>query len=168
MSTATTPAPEDYGRILLFTGGDPIAALVKWQTRSHYSHAALWLPGTSWCVESYPFRGVRSRLLTAADWQKVHAYRVPGMTYKQWLGALEFCRMQEGQGYDWRNVIRFLTRVPARENKRWFCSELVHEAISKTYRSLLNKPSDHVDPGDIPASPLVLRDVNFNWRGLKA
>ena len=54
-------------RILLFTGGDPISLIVKWQTRSKYSHAALLIPGTNTLIESFPFIGVRKRELTAKD-----------------------------------------------------------------------------------------------------
>lgn len=157
--------PHDFeagcGRVLLFTGGDPIAALVRWQSRSHYSHAALLIPGTTTVIESYPFRGVRKRELTAKDWERIHAYRVPDMTVKQWAGAVQFCESQMGMGYDWRNVLRFVSRVPARENNRWFCSELVFEAIRRTYRRVLNMSAEYVNPGHLADSTLMERDEAF-------
>lgn len=153
---------QPHGRILLFTGGDPISLLVKWQTRSEYSHAALLIPGTKTVIESYPFVGVRKRELTSKDWTRIHAYRVPEMTARQWQGAIQFAESQLGCGYDWRNVLRFVSRLPGRENLRWFCSELVHESIARTYRSLLQKPSCYVDPGDLATSPLVTKPLNFS------
>jgi uncharacterized protein YycO len=51
------------------------------------------------------------------------------MDAAQWQEAVDFATARIGQGYDWRNVFRFLTRIPGRENQRWFCSELVFKAI---------------------------------------
>lgn len=157
----TPPEAQPHGRILLFTGGDPIASLVRWQTRSQYSHAALLIPGTNTVIESFPFVGVRKRELSSNDWTRIHAFAVPDMTAKQWQGSIQWAEAQLGSGYDWRNVLRFVSRLPGRDNQRWFCSELVHEAIAKTYRSLLQKPSCYVDPGELATSPLVARDEAF-------
>lgn len=160
MDTPVTPSAY-FGRVLLFTGGDPIAAIVKWQSRSHYSHAALLIPGTNTVVESYPFQGVRVRKLTPKDWQRIHAYEVPGMTGRQWEGCIDFARSQCGAGYDWRNVFRFVSRIPARQNHRWFCSELVFEAIAKVYLRILQMDAAYVNPGHLAASPYLRRDEAF-------
>lgn len=157
MNTAD-PSFTQYGRVLLFTGGDPIAAIVKWQSRSHYSHAALLIPGTNTVIESYPFKGVRKRTLTAKDWERIHAYEVPGMTGQQWRECIEFAEAQIGMGYDWRNVVRFVSRVPARENRRWFCSELVFKAIEQAYLRVLMMSAGYVNPGHLAASPYLRRD----------
>lgn len=145
-------------RILLFTGGDPISLVVKWQTRSAYSHAAILLPDSNTVIESYPFAGVRKRTLTQKDWRRIHAFEVIGMSESQWRQAIAFAESRLGCGYDWRNVLRFVTRIPGRENRRWFCSELVHEAVASSFGRLLIKKSCEVDPGDLPASPLLRRD----------
>jgi hypothetical protein len=71
-----------------------------------------------------------------------------------------------GKGYDWRNVFRFVSRVPARENDRWFCSELVFRAIEKTFRRILNMEAHYVNPGHLPASPLARRDEEFEMEML--
>lgn len=156
------------GRVLLFTGGDPIAAVVKWQSRSHYSHAALLIPGTNRVIESYPFRGVRERELTSKDWERVHAYEVPGMTAGMWDAACAFAQSQMGCGYDWRNVLRFVTRIPGRENGRWFCSELVFKALEKSYLRVLQMSAEYVNPGHLAASPYLLRDTEFELDMLEA
>lgn len=153
--------PADFGRVLLFTGGDPIAALVKWQSRSHYSHAALLIPGTNTVIESYPFVGVRKRQLTAKDWERIHVYEVPGMTGRMWSGAIAWAESQLGRGYDWRNVFRFITRIPGRENHRWFCSELVFMALQKAYLRVLNMTAEYVNPGHLGASPYLRRDEAY-------
>lgn len=160
--------PDNLGFVLLFTGGDPIAAVVKWQSRSRYSHAALLIPGTCTVIESYPFHGVRKRRLTAKDWEQVHAYAVTGMTAAQWVAAVQFAESQVGKGYDWRNVFRFVDRVPARENDRWFCSELVFAAVAKAFRRLLQMQAEYVSPGHLPTSPLTVRDEVFERMMLEA
>jgi hypothetical protein len=159
--------PELTGRVLLFTGGDPIAAIVKWQSRSAYSHAALLIPGTNTVIESFPFRGVRQRTLSVRDWERIHAYEVIGMDAAQWQEALDFATARIGQGYDWRNVFRFLTRIPGRENQRWFCSELVFKAIEVAYRRLLNMSAEYVDPGRLAQSTLLRRDEAYELRMLQ-
>jgi hypothetical protein len=151
----------ECGRVLLFTGGDPIAAVVKWQSRSHYSHAALLIPGTNRVIESYPFNGVRERELTAKDWERIHAYEVAGMTPLQWEGAVQFCTSQLGMPYDWRSVFKFMTRTPAKENGKWFCSELVFKAIEKHHLRLLQMSAEYVNPGHLGASPYLRRDTEF-------
>ena len=153
--------PPTLGRVLLFTGGDCIASLVKWQSRSHYSHVALLIPGTNTVIESYPFKGVRKRELTAKDWDHIHAYEITGMTARQWDKAIQFCESQLGKGYDWRNVFRFISRVPARENDRWFCSEIAFRAIEEAGLRLLNMAAHYVNPGHIPASTYARRDEAF-------
>jgi len=156
---AETNKPVGY--VLLFTGGDPIAMLVKWQSRSMYSHAAMLIPGTTTVIESYPFYGVRKRVLTARDWERVHAYAVPGMTPRQWAAARQWAELQLGKWYDWRNVLRFVSRLPGRVNDRWFCSELVFAALERSYRRVLQTAAEYVDPGHLPTSPLLQRDVTF-------
>lgn len=158
----------DYGRVLLFTGGDPIAAIVRWQSRSRYSHAALLIPGTNTVIESYPFHGVRKRELTARDWERIHAFEVPGMTGQQWRECIQFAEAQLGMGYDWRNVLRFVTRIPARENHRWFCSELVFRAIEHAYLRILMMSAGYVNPGHLAASPYLRRDERLEMMMLEA
>jgi len=145
------------GKILLFRGGDWISWAVKWQSRSIYSHAALLIPGTNSCIESYPGPGVRIRELKAEDWANIDMYDVRGMTPEMWSVAIEFCRKQLGMKYDWWSVLRFVDKVPARENGRFFCSELVHKAISEAGIRILERiPSAEVAPAHLGISPLAV------------
>jgi hypothetical protein len=167
MRSPETPDPH-CGRVLLFTGGDPIASIVKWQSRSHYSHAALLIPGANRVIESYPFHGVRQRALTVRDWERVHAYEVPSMTPQMWDAAVAFCESQHGKPYDWRSVLKFVTRTPARENGKWFCSELVFKALEVSYLRPLQMKAEYVNPGHLPASPYLHRDEQFELKMLEA
>ena len=156
------------GRVLLFTGGDPIASIVKWQSRSHYSHAALLIPGTNRVIESYPFYGVRERELRVKDWERIHAYEVPGMTPRMWDAACAFAENQIGSSYDWRSVLKFVTRTPAKENGKWFCSELVFKALEVSYLRPLQMKAEYVNPGHLPASPYLRRDERFELAMLQS
>lgn len=145
------------GKVLLFKGGDPISWLVKVQSRSIYSHAALLIPGTTRCIESYPGTGVRTRQLNSKDFESADIYDVRGMTPDMWEKAIDFARCQIGMPYDWWSVVRFVSKRPARENGKWFCSELVHKAISEAGIRLLERiPSAEVSPAHIAISPLLI------------
>lgn len=145
------------GKVLLFRGGDPISWLVKVQTRSQYSHAAILLENGRSCVESYPGSGVRIRQLTDADFERIDIYDVKGMTDEMWRTAINFSLEQLDKGYDWRSVLRFVSKVPSSDNSRWFCSELVFKAIAVAGVRLLDRvPSAEVSPAMINLSPLLI------------
>lgn len=145
------------GKVLLFRGGDPISWLVKVQTRSQYSHAAILLEDGKSCVESYPGSGVRIRQLTDADFGRIDIYDVRGMTDEMWRTAINFALEQLDKGYDWRSVLRFVSKVPSSDNSRWFCSELVFKAIAVAGVRLLDRvPSAEVSPAMINLSPLLI------------
>jgi hypothetical protein len=140
-------------RVALFRGGDPIAKIVRWQTRSPFSHAALLLPCGKRVIESYPGSGVRIRHLDAADWKNIDLFEVEGLTPDLSRQALAFCERERGKGYDWRSVLRFVSRTPARENGRWFCSELVFGALAHVGLRVLARIEAHnVSPGMLALS----------------
>lgn len=135
-------------RVALFTGGDPIAKVVRWQTRSPYSHAAFLLPCGTRVIESYPGVGVRIRHLSREDWDHIDLYEVEKLTLDLSRQVLAFCERERGKGYDWRSVLRFVSRTSAKENGRWFCSELVFAALQHVRIDLLARIEAHnVSPG---------------------
>ena len=124
--------------------------------RSIYSHAALLIPGSMTCIESYPGPGVRKRELKPEDLAKADIYDVRGLSAEGWAKAIDFALAQIGMKYDWWSVIRFVDKVPARENGRWFCSELVHKAIAEAGIRLLERiPSAEVSPMHLGISPFL-------------
>lgn len=147
MTNRTTPA------VLLFRGRGAISALIRWQTRSPFSHAALLMPDGR-IVESWQGAGVRVK--TLADWDGVDFFDVPSMTDFQWSLALDFALELVGRGYDYRAVARFVSRRPAADNERWFCSELVFAALEAAGVSLLERiDAAAVSPGLLSLSPLL-------------
>jgi uncharacterized protein YycO len=141
--------------VLLFRGRGIISTLIRWQSRSPYSHAALLMPDGR-IVESWQGDGVRVKTIT--DWTDIEVYYVQGMTDIQWEIALDFAMELVGSGYDYKAVMRFISRRPAADNERWFCSELVFAALEAAGVPLLARISAAaVSPGMLALSPLLYR-----------
>lgn len=140
-------------KILLFRGRGLISWLIRWQTRSEYSHAALMLPDGS-VVEAWQGAGVRRTWLR--DWCGVDVFSVHGMTPEQWQSAIGYARAQIGKGYDYRGVFRFLSRRLVPNNDLWFCSELVFRALEVAgVRLLRDVTAGEVSPGMLARSPFL-------------
>jgi len=132
-------------KILLFKGKGIISALIRWQTRSAYSHAAL-LFDDGWIIEAWQGAGVRRKRLD--DWTNVEAFDIPGITSVHVTDAWKFATEQIGSGYDYWSVLRFIDRRHMPENKKWFCSELVFEALRQAGIQLLARiDASEVSPG---------------------
>ena len=146
-------------RIALYRGTGLVGWFIKKQTRSVYSHAALLLPGTTnQVIESREFKGVQISTLSDHDKRYIDWFAIPSMTDEQYEDALCFTHLQIGMKYDYWSVARFITHTPARENHRWFCSELVHKSISEGGIRLLERiPSAEIPPCMISYSPLLVQ-----------
>jgi hypothetical protein len=147
------------GKVLLYRGTGLLDRLIRWQTRSCYSHAAILVPLPPWMVrppsviEAAPWAGVRERLLTPEDLRTADCFDVIGMDEEQWQYAIESARAEIGCRYDWRSVLRFLTRRKAGSANRWFCSELVFQKIREAGVTLLERIKDwEVSPGQLRLS----------------
>jgi uncharacterized protein YycO len=141
--------------VLLFRGRGIISMLIRWQSRSPYSHAALLMPDGR-IVESWQGSGVRIK--SVKDWTDIEIYDVVAMDDFAWSLALDFAADLVGSGYDYKAVMRFVSRRPASDNERWFCSELVFAALQSAGISLLSRISAAaVSPGMLALSPLLVR-----------
>lgn len=136
------------------SGRGIISRLIRWQTRSIYSHAALLTP-EGHIIESWQGDGVRLRK-GLDDWSNVWVFDVPALSDEQWWQALEWATAQCGKGYDYKSVARFLTRARTSDDNRFFCSELVIAAIAKSGLRLLERIDfAQVSPGHLAISPLL-------------
>ena len=124
--------------ILLYPGRSIISGLIRWQTRSQYSHAAVaW--GKDLILEAVEGQGVIQRKILPID-ETADVYRVNHyMREHEWAAALKFGQTQIGKGYDYRAVLRFVSRRAADENDKWFCSELVFAMLQAGEVSLLSR-----------------------------
>lgn len=140
--------------VLLFKGRGLISTAIRWQTRSVYSHAALLRPDGR-IIESWQGAGVRLKRLE--DWRDVDVFDVPSMSPEQWRVALDYAALYLGSGYDYKAVLRFVSRRPAADDDRWFCSELVFAALQEAGVNLLERVgASQVSPGMLAWSPLLV------------
>ena len=140
--------------ILLRASNGIVGNLISWQTRGPYCHAAIEVDGMIYeagggngldPVKCYPSVG---------EWDR---YAVEVENPEKLIGWL---RSQLGKPYDWRMVLRFVTRQQeARETSgKWFCSELVFAALKHAGVSLFNETEPwEVSPSMLPRSPLTRR-----------
>jgi uncharacterized protein YycO len=144
-------------RIALHRGTGFVGWAIQKQTRSVYSHASMLIPGTrDRIIEAREFQGVRLHTLTEDEMRHIDWFAVPEMTVDQYERSIQFALQQLGMPYDYWSVARFLSKRPARENGKWFCSELVHKALSESgVRLLARIPSAEISPGMLSYSPLI-------------
>lgn len=68
----------------------------------------------------------------------------------------DFVLSQVGMKYDLKSVLRFVTKRPATENNRWFCSELVAHGLQKSGIYLQKRiKSAHMSPQLVGISPIM-------------
>ena len=111
--------------------GDYLNGIVRWWTKSVYSHAELVLPdGITWIGIS-PFLkskvASRKKLMTKyTDWDFITI----DVTQEQVDIIMEFFDDTEGHGYDWVGMLlsQFLP-CKIKHKKRWYCSEWIAYAL---------------------------------------
>ena len=158
-------------QVALFKGRSLISRLIRWQTRSEYSHAALWLPETEEVIEAWHRGGVRRgpihNVHTPGTEVDIFSVDLPlARSYEEPLldqyedRMMQFATKQVGGRYSFRSVFRFLSRRSAEHRPGiWFCSELVTRAFRIGGASLLERiPSEHVSPALLSYSPLLKFD----------
>ena len=141
-------------RILAYKGISPLSRIIRWQTRSEYSHIAIEYDGI--VIEAL---GTLGRVVLARDYREFHTdgtevdvFAVPGLYADlAWRWALE----QVGLPYDYRGVMKFVSRRPAAINGRWLCSELAAAACGVGGVELLRIPAHESSPRDVVASPVL-------------
>lgn len=115
--------------------------IIRFITRSPYSHCELAIPqadGTHYCVSSHiKDGGVRGRTMRLSpDQWDILPCDVTEDAARQLLAA------EQGCGYDYLGVLRFVLPFMRQSKRRWFCSELVGTALGMT------KPHKQT-PGDV-------------------
>lgn len=149
---------------VLFRGRGLCSALIRWQTRSCYSHAALVVSVRPLRIIEAWHKGVHEKNLT--DISNVDFFEVGAPVDE--AKAIGFARAQLGCRYDYSGVIRFLTKVRAKRNEKWFCSEIVAEALKAGGVALLRKSSAFIAPEHLSWSTSARRLDESSVRRLLA
>lgn len=146
------------GWVALFHGVSAISFLIRWETRSKYSHAAFLLPDGKTIIESVEGVGVHARQVEASDAGNMELFNVQGMTPEQWKAAITFAIEQIGDGYDLLDDLRFITHQQAHANQAsWFCSELVYYSLQQGGINMLRDvDAAEVSPELLNQSPLLI------------
>ena len=141
-------------KILAYQGKSFISKLIRWQTRSKYSHIAVELDDGT-IVEAWASYGVIHNSFSYAHkpGTPVDVYRIKGLLDS--VKAEEFLLEQVGKKYDWKSVFRFLWHTPASKNDKWFCSELAETALAKGSVELQRGNYSEHSPRDTAMSPLL-------------
>lgn len=119
-------------KIAFYKGeGNFINKIVRWWTKSIYSHAELVLSDNVTWMGISPFlkSKVASRhklLVEYQDWDFVEIE----ITQEQLNIIMEFFEYTKGQGYDWAGMLlsQFLP-CKIKHKKRWYCSEWIAYAL---------------------------------------
>jgi uncharacterized protein YycO len=118
-------------KLLLYKGRGIVSRLIQWQTRGTFSHASILFTEDDMVYEAWQGKGVIKHKLNRQDLEGIKAF-----SYKDPLSlaikdtAREFLEAQLGKPYDWKGVIRFVSRKRHAINDEWFCSELATEVFS--------------------------------------
>lgn len=145
--------------ILCFRGLSLVSRLIQLQTRSPYSHVAILTPDNT-VIEAWHRPLWRGAVTESLSVSSLHSPGTPVdvfevQEYFNQTILMDFLREQKGMPYDWSGVGRFLTRRPAIENQRWFCSELIAASMERAGLPLSNLAPHYLSPRDIAASPLL-------------
>lgn len=111
--------------------GDLINTIVRWWTKSVYSHAELILPdGLTWISISPSFNSkIARRLKLEIDYSEWDFIDLE-VTAEQHNVILAFFEETEGQGYDWIGMLlsQFLP-CKIKHREKWYCSEWIAYAL---------------------------------------
>jgi uncharacterized protein YycO len=138
--------------VALFKGKGFISKAIRLQTRSPYSHAGIIVGNTLY--EAWHVGGVQKGRIATDPFVE---FECPSLLDGDDVRIVTFLESVLGMPYDWIMVARFLTRRAARENERYFCSELVMDAFRHVGIDLLHAESHNVSPRDLALSPLLVR-----------
>ena len=141
--------------ILAYSNKGWVSRLIRWQTRSRYSHVALRFGDT--VIESVEPEGVRQRDVESAD-SAADVFSLE-LSEERYAKLLYWCLARVGDRYDWPAIFRFVSRRKWCRDDCWFCSEFVYTALENVGYPLLARTEPwEVSPGLLVRSPLLFAE----------
>jgi uncharacterized protein YycO len=143
-------------KILAYKGKSWISKIIRWKTRSEYSHVAIELDDGS-VVEAWHIGGVAHN----KDFTTVHTkgtevdvFEIIGEFNE--TEAEAFALSQVGKKYDFSTIGRFISGRTEPKDGEWICSEFDFVVVAKGGVYLLERiPAPHISPGQLITSPLL-------------
>tara|TARA_Y100000310_G_scaffold70027_1_gene65558 strand:- start:1324 stop:1845 length:522 start_codon:yes stop_codon:yes gene_type:complete len=119
-------------KIAFYKGeGNCLNGIVRWWTKSTYSHAEIVLPdGKTWLgISPFLKSKVDSRIKLIFNYAEWDFVSLP-VTQEQLDIIMEFFKDTKGQRYDWIGMLlsQFLP-CKIKHKKRWYCSEWIAYAL---------------------------------------
>ena len=159
----------------LFKSTGVISKVIQWQTRCEYSHAATFID--DYCWEAWHVGGSRKFRAGVTAPQKgehredtiIDLYVFHEMLSPMEVNAMRtFLNSMMGAPYDFRSVLRFVTRRAAAVNGKLFCSELSALGFAQIHKHLLHGEPHNFSPRDLSISPLLFKAKTIDWRQWRA
>lgn len=148
-------------KILAYRGKSLISRAIRFQTRSNYSHIAVSLPDGS-VIEAWHVGGVRhvkNASVGHTPGTQVDVFDIAA-DYDQ-AAVIAYLKSQVGKKYDFRSILRFISRRDDAHNDKFFCSELSESALLAGGLRLLNGRPSHHSPRDTVMSPYLIHSWTF-------
>lgn len=178
-------------KLLLYKGLGVISKAIRLQTRSEYSHAAAMLDkdivvdgvqygrGTIW--EAWHVGGPKRASNLWMGGGQVRRLSNPWIDHDLKTEievytidpplndavAIRYLESQVGKEYDFRNVVRFMTRKAASDNDKLFCSEYFSTMSTKAGTKLLNLAPAQTAPCHLKWSPFAYYERTMRNGSLK-
>lgn len=117
-------------RVAFYKGGQGwIHRVIRWWTRSEYSHAELIMPSGEW-VSISPFLAKRVQSRAAPEEDGEWDYIDIEVTEKKIESLQRFYELTKGHKYDWVGmVLSQLLPFHIKARGRWYCSEWITYAL---------------------------------------
>ena len=154
----------ETGDVLCFRGRGMGSRVIRWMTKSRYSHVGLayLFEGRVYCLEAV---GSGVRLMLMSELMRhyeggIDRFVVPDAAAEQRARAIGFGFAQLGRMYDRARLLRFAQTIllerdmeQVKDDQQWFCSELVAAAYRAAGHPLLQLQPAYTSPEDLANSP---------------
>lgn len=124
-----------------------IGNFIRWKTWSRWSHVDVLIAGEAYGA-SGTIGGVGFYSLDHKPYKKQAIVSIP-VSEAQYIKFMEELLSKEGAEYDYSGIKAFLIRLNIHEEDKWFCSELLIEALHVAEIIVSTEPSHKWTPEDI-------------------
>lgn len=146
-------------KVAFFKNGKGIFdRLVRWWTKSPYSHCELFFPDDGTLIGSVPRIGVREQRVASLDPESWDLLDIPLDPTDEAI-VRTWCRGELGSKYDWFSIFfSQVLHIPRSHPDKWYCSEFCAAALQQVSELMGVKPCT-LDPGEL--HDLLVHDADI-------